>query len=84
VNVSTEADCSPPWGTCRTATRFCARTQLTSSRAALYINNRHKVTIRGTAGSTNVVLVGKGMDNSNYGSVPFGHLVQRTNTPSRT
>jgi hypothetical protein len=40
--------------------------------STLYINGRNNVTIRGTAGEPSVVLVGKGMDNSNYGNVPFG------------
>src|SRR5438552_11558757 len=48
--------------------------------ASLYINSRHLVTIRGNAGSTNVVLVGKGMDNSNHGGVPFGIWSNGTNT----
>jgi hypothetical protein len=50
---------------------------LTSS---LYINGRNRVTIRGSSGSTNVVLVGKGMDNTNYGNVPFGVWSNGTNT----
>jgi hypothetical protein len=50
---------------------------LTSS---LYINGRNDVTIRGAAGSTNVVLLGKGMDNTNYGNVPFGIWSNGTNT----
>jgi hypothetical protein len=50
---------------------------LTSS---LYINGRNDVTIRGAAGSTNVVLVGKGMDNASYGNVPFGIWSNGTNT----
>ena len=50
---------------------------LTSS---LYINGRNDVTIRGASGSTNVVLLGKGMDNTNYGNVPFGIWSNGTNT----
>lgn len=50
---------------------------LTSS---LRINGRHDVTIRGAAGSTNVVLAGKGMDNANHGGVPFGIWSNGTNT----
>ncbi len=48
--------------------------------ASLYINGRNNVTIRGHAGSSGVVLVGKGMDNSNYGNVPFGIWSNGTNT----
>ncbi|MEW6157709.1 MAG: hypothetical protein AB1813_09765 [Verrucomicrobiota bacterium] len=47
---------------------------------SLYINNRHNVTVRGAAGSTNVVLVGKGMNNSNHGGVPVGIWSNSTNT----
>jgi hypothetical protein len=50
---------------------------LTSS---LYINGHQNITIRGTNGSTNVVLIGKGMDNTNYGNVPFGIWSNSTNT----
>ena len=47
---------------------------------SLHINGRNDVTVRGAAGSTNVVLAGKGMDNSSYGSVPFGIWSNGTNT----
>ena len=50
---------------------------LTSS---LYINGHNGITIRGAGGSTNVVLAGKGMDNTNYGNVPFGIWSNGTNT----
>jgi hypothetical protein len=50
---------------------------LTSS---LYVNGRNDITIRGAAGSTNVVLAGKGMDNASYGNVPFGIWSNGTNT----
>jgi hypothetical protein len=48
--------------------------------STLYINGRNNITIRGSAGSTNVVLVGKGMNNTNYGNVPFGIWSNGTNT----
>jgi hypothetical protein len=50
---------------------------LTSS---LRIDGKHNVTIRGTMGSTNVVLAGKGMDNRDHGGVPFGIWSNGTNT----
>jgi hypothetical protein len=40
--------------------------------STLYLNGRHSVSIRGTDGCDDVVLVGKRMDNSSYGNVPFG------------
>src|SRR5436190_13041182 len=48
--------------------------------STLYVNGRNNVTIRGTFGCTNVVLAGKGMDNSSYGNVPFGIWSNGTNT----
>lgn len=51
--------------------------QLTRS---LCVNGRHNVTIRGAAGSTNVVLVGRGMNNASYGEVPFGIWSNSSNT----
>ena len=48
--------------------------------STLYINGRQNITIRGTNGSTNVVLVGKGMDNASYGNVPLGIWSNGTNT----
>jgi hypothetical protein len=50
---------------------------LTSS---LFINGKDNITVRGTSGSTNVVLVGKGMDNANHGGVPFGIWSNGKNT----
>ena len=47
---------------------------------SLYVNGRHNVTIRGSAGSVNVVLVGRGMDNPNYGEARFGVWSNGTNT----
>jgi hypothetical protein len=38
----------------------------------LYVNGKHNITLRGTAGCDGVVLVGRGMDNSNYGQVMIG------------
>lgn len=47
---------------------------------SLYVNGQHNVTIRGAAGSTNVVLVGRGMNNARYGEVPFGIWSNSSNT----
>jgi hypothetical protein len=40
--------------------------------STLYVNGRDNVTIRGNSGCDQVVLVGRGMDNPSYGSVPHG------------
>jgi hypothetical protein len=47
---------------------------------SLHVNGRNDVTIRGAFGSTNVVLLGKGMDNRNHGDVLFGVWSNGTNT----
>ena len=46
----------------------------------LYINGRHDVTIRGTGGCDDVVLVGRGMDNPDYGNVLVGVQSNSRNT----
>lgn len=38
----------------------------------LYLNGKDNVTIRGSDGCDRVVLLGRGMDNPDYGNVPFG------------
>jgi hypothetical protein len=48
--------------------------------ASLYVNQRNNVTIRGTSGSSNVVLQARGMDNPNHGGVLFGLWSNSTNT----
>jgi hypothetical protein len=48
--------------------------------STLYVKGRNNVTIRGAAGSTNVILMGRGMDNPNYGDVRFGIWSNGTNT----
>ncbi|HEV8541212.1 MAG TPA: hypothetical protein VGR78_02360 [Verrucomicrobiae bacterium] len=50
---------------------------LTSS---LFVNGKNDITIRGSAGSTNVILAGKGMDNPNFGAARFGVWSNGTNT----
>jgi hypothetical protein len=47
---------------------------------SLFVRDRHDVTIRGDSGSTNVVLMGKGMDNANHGEVRFGVWSNSRNT----
>ena len=40
--------------------------------STLYLNGRHNVTLRGDQGCDDVVLLGKGMDNANFGNVRVG------------
>ena len=46
----------------------------------LYVSNVNNVTIRGASGCDDVVLVGRGMDNANYGNVPHGVWSNARNT----
>jgi chitodextrinase len=48
--------------------------------STLYLNRKNNVTIRGTSGCDGVVLVGRGMDNANYGNVRMGIWSNSLNT----
>jgi hypothetical protein len=80
VNVSTEAQLQSAMGSLRHGDTLLLANGTYNLTGSLYINGRDNVTIRGTNGSTNVVLVGKGMDNSNHGGVPVGIWSNGTNT----
>src|SRR5436309_1765903 len=80
VNVSTESQLQTALGNLQNGDTLLLADGTYNLTTSLYINGRHNVTIRGTAGSTNVVLAGKGMDTSNHGGVPFGIWSNGTNT----
>ena len=80
VNVSTETALQAATGNLQSGDTIVLADGVYNLTSTLYVNGRNNVTIRGASGSTNVVLVGKGMDNSNYGSVPFGVWSNGTNT----
>jgi len=80
VKVSNEPQLQTAMGNLRSGDTFLLADGVYNLTSSLYINGRNDVTVRGSAGSTNVVLVGKGMDNSNYGNVPFGIWSNGTNT----
>jgi hypothetical protein len=46
----------------------------------LHVNNVANVTIRGTSGCDDVVLIGRGMTNSDFGPVPHGIWTNSSNT----
>jgi hypothetical protein len=48
--------------------------------STLYVVNVDDVTIRGSSGCDDVILVGRGMDNANYGNVPHGIWSNARNT----
>lgn len=80
VNVATEPQLQTAIGNLQNGDTILLADGTYNLTGSLYINGRHNVAIRGTNGSTNVVLVGKGMDNSNHGGVPFGIWSNGTNT----
>jgi hypothetical protein len=79
VNVSTEPQLQTAMGNLQSGDTILLANGTYNLTGTLYINGRQNVTIRGTNGSTNVVLVGKGMDNASYGNVPFGIWANGTN-----
>ena len=80
VNVSSQSQLQSAMGNLQHGDTLLLANGTYNLSSSLYINGRNNVTIRGTNGSTNVVLVGKGMDNSNHGGVPVGIWSNGTNT----
>jgi hypothetical protein len=80
VNVSTEPQLQTAMGNLQKGDTISIADGTYNLTSTLYINGKNDVTIRGTNGSTNVVLIGKGMDNTNFGSVEFGVWSNSTNT----
>ena len=80
VQVSTEAQLQTAMGNLQSGDTILLAEGTYDLTSTLYINGRNDVTIRGAAGSTNVILAGKGMDNSSYGNVRFGIWSNGTNT----
>src|SRR5688572_64022 len=80
VNISTQPQLQSAMGNLQHGDTLLLADGTYNLSSSLYINGRHNITIRGTNGSTNVVLAGKGMDNSSHGGVPFGIWSNGTNT----
>src|SRR5688572_17455853 len=80
VNVSTEAQLQSAMRNLRSGDTILLADGTYSLSAHLTINGRNDVTLRGAAGSTNVVLAGKGMDNRNHAGVIHGVWSNGTNT----
>lgn len=80
VNVSTDEQLQAAMGNLRDGDTILLADGTYNLTSSLYINGRNNVTIRGTSGSTNVVLAGKGINNANHGGVPFGVWSNGTNT----
>src|SRR5579862_252403 len=80
VNVATELQLQNAMANLQSGDTLLLADGTYNLTGSLYVNGRNNVTVRGAAGCTNVVLVGKGMDNTNYGNVPFGIWSNGTNT----
>jgi len=80
VNVTTEPQLQAALGSLQQGDTILLADGVYDLTASLYVNGRNNVTIRGNEGSTNVVLAGKGMNNSNHGGVPFGIWSNGQNT----
>jgi hypothetical protein len=80
VNVSTEPQLQAAMGSLQSGDTIVLANGTYNLTSTLWINGKNNVTIRGTSGCDAVVLVGKGMDNPNYGSVEFGVWSNAINT----
>jgi hypothetical protein len=80
VNVSTEPQLQSAMGYLQSGDTIVLANGTYTLSNTLYVNGKSNVTIRGASGCDNVVLVGKGMDNANYGGVEFGIWTNATNT----
>jgi len=80
VNVSTEAQLQTAINNLQAGDILLLANGTYNLTNSLYINGKDNVTLRGTSGCDNVVLVGKGMDNANYGNVEFGVWSNAANT----
>ena len=80
VEVATEAQLQTAMGNLQSGDTILLADGTYNLSRTLYVNGRNDITIRGSAGSSNVVLVGRGMDNPNYGNVRFGIWSNSTNT----
>src|SRR5882672_6119289 len=69
VNVATEPQLQTAIGNLQNGDTLLLAEGTYNLTTSLYINGWHNITIRGNAGSSNVVLAGKCMDNSNHGGV---------------
>jgi hypothetical protein len=80
VRVGTESELQGAMDGLRNGDTILLADGLYNLSKSLFVRDRADVTIRGDSGSTNVVLVGKGMDNANHGEVRFGIWSNSTNT----
>jgi hypothetical protein len=80
VNVATEAQLQSAMGNLKAGDTIVLANGTYNLTSTLYVNGDDNITIRGNSGCDQVVLVGHGMDNANYGSVPHGIWSNSHNT----
>lgn len=80
VKVRSEAELQAAMGQLQHGDTLLLADGIYDLSSSLFVKDRNDVTIRGISGSTNVVLVGKGMDNRNCGETKFGIWSNATNT----
>jgi hypothetical protein len=80
VNVATEAQLQSAMGNLRDGDTVLLANGTYNLTNTLHVVNVNNVTIRGASGCHDVVLVGRGMDNANYGNVPHGIWSNAHNT----
>jgi hypothetical protein len=72
LNVATEAQLQNAIGNLQLGDTIVLANGTYSLISTLYVDGIDNISLRGASGCDNVVLVGRGMDNANYGSVPHG------------
>jgi hypothetical protein len=72
VNVVTEAQLQSAMSNLRDGDTILLANGTYNLTNTLHVANVNNVTIRGASGCHEVVLIGRGMDNANYGKVPHG------------
>jgi len=80
VPIASEAELQNAMGDLRAGDTLLLANGVYNLTSSLYINGRDNVTIRGASGCSDVVLAGKGMDNSSYGNVEVGIWSNSRNT----
>jgi hypothetical protein len=80
VPIATEAELQNAMRDLRSGDTLLLANGVYNLTSSLFINGRDNVTIRGASGCYDVVLAGKGMDNSSYGNVEVGIWSNSTNT----
>jgi hypothetical protein len=80
VNISNEPELQNAMDSLQPGDTLLLANGVYNLTSSIYINGRDNITIRGASGCSDVVLAGKGMDNSSYGNVEVGIWSNSTNT----